>query len=133
MQALKPAEYRCIKAEVFFDESINRKKFPGRQGISLFDAQHVGFVSPECSVKLLQQFNLGIRAPYTSPSLCASCFIVGVIIGGLGGSLQMNKSADWAVIAFTYIYDINFTYSFAPICRIPLSEILNLNDVEHRT
>ncbi|CCF45894.1 low-affinity glucose transporter HXT3 [Colletotrichum higginsianum] len=138
MQAPKPAEYRGIEAEVFFDESINRKKFPGKQSISLFDAQNVGLVSPECSIKVFQQFNLEIRASSPvrrvpciyrsaeSPSLCGLFFIVGAIIGGLGGSLRTNKPAGWAGIAFIYIYGINFTYSFAPIGRVPHSEIFNL-------
>ncbi|KAK6223476.1 low-affinity glucose transporter HXT3 [Colletotrichum tabaci] len=62
-----------------------------------------------------------------SPSLCVLFFIVGAIIGGLGGSLRTNKPAGWAGIAFIYIYGINLTYSFAPIGRVPHSEILNLS------
>jgi len=41
-----------------------------------------------------------------------SLVIVGGIIGAYGSSLV---DAGWAGIAFIYIYDINFSYSFAPI------------------
>lgn len=43
---------------------------------------------------------------------CISLVIVGGILGGFGSSLVSNKSAGWAGIAFIYIYDINFSYSF---------------------
>lgn len=43
---------------------------------------------------------------------CISLVIVGGILGGYGASLVDNKSAGWAGIAFIYIYDINFSYSF---------------------
>jgi hypothetical protein len=43
---------------------------------------------------------------------CISLVIVGAIVGAYGSSLVDNKSAGWAGIAFIYIYDINFSYSF---------------------
>ena len=43
---------------------------------------------------------------------CISLVIVGGILGGYGASLMSHKSAGWAGIAFIYIYDINFSYSF---------------------
>lgn len=43
---------------------------------------------------------------------CISLAIVGGIIGGYGSDLVNHKSAGWAGIAFIYIYDINFSYSF---------------------
>lgn len=43
---------------------------------------------------------------------CISLVIVGGILGGYGAGLVDNKSAGWAGIAFIYIYDINFSYSF---------------------
>lgn len=43
---------------------------------------------------------------------CISLVIVGGILGGYGSSLMDHKSAGWAGIAFIYIYDINFSYSF---------------------
>lgn len=46
---------------------------------------------------------------------CISLVIVGGILGGFGSSLVSNKSAGWAGIAFIYIYDINFSYSFGKI------------------
>ncbi|CAG8265499.1 unnamed protein product [Penicillium salamii] len=58
---------------------------------------------------------------------CISLVIVGGILGGYGSGLVDNKSAGWAGIAFIYIYDINFSYSFAPIGWVLPSEIFNLS------
>ena len=41
-----------------------------------------------------------------------SLVIVGAIIGAYGDSLATNKVAGWAGVAFIYIYDVNFSYSF---------------------
>jgi MFS family permease len=57
-----------------------------------------------------------------------SLVIVGGIIGGYGSSLSSHPSAGWAGIAFVYIYDINFSYSFAPIGWVLPSEIFNLGN-----
>jgi MFS family permease len=46
---------------------------------------------------------------------CISLVIVGGTLGGYGAGLVDNKSAGWAGIAFIYIYDINFSYSFGMI------------------
>lgn len=43
---------------------------------------------------------------------CISLAIVGGILGAYGSSLPDHKSAGWVGIAFIYIYDINFSYSF---------------------
>lgn len=43
---------------------------------------------------------------------CISLVIVGGIIGAYGDSLASNKVAGWAGVAFIYIYDVNFSYSF---------------------
>lgn len=43
---------------------------------------------------------------------CISLVVVGAIIGKYGDELVKYKSAGWAGIAFIYIYDINFSYSF---------------------
>ncbi|TQV93963.1 MFS sugar transporter [Cordyceps javanica] len=56
----------------------------------------------------------------------ASLVIVGGIIGGYGSSLVNHKAAGWAGIAFIYIYDVNFSYSFAPIGWVLPSEIFTL-------
>ncbi|OOQ81829.1 MFS monosaccharide transporter [Penicillium brasilianum] len=58
---------------------------------------------------------------------CISLVIVGGILGGYGSHLMDHKSAGWAGIAFIYIYDINFSYSFAPIGWVLPSEIFNLS------
>jgi MFS family permease len=43
---------------------------------------------------------------------CISLVIVAGIIGAYGSSLADHKSAGWVGIAFIYIYDVNFSYSF---------------------
>ncbi|KAJ5938726.1 hypothetical protein N7466_001860, partial [Penicillium verhagenii] len=58
---------------------------------------------------------------------CISLAIVGGILGGYGASLPDHKAAGWVGIAFIYIYDINFSYSFAPIGWVLPSEIFNLS------
>jgi len=57
-----------------------------------------------------------------------SLVIVGAIIGAYGSSLPLHKGAGWTGIAFIYIYDINFSYSFAPIGWVLPSEIFNLTN-----
>jgi MFS family permease len=57
-----------------------------------------------------------------------SLVIVGGIIGGYGDGLINHKAAGWVGIAFIYIYDINFSYSFAPIGWVLPSEIFNLGN-----
>ncbi|OAQ62826.1 MFS sugar transporter [Pochonia chlamydosporia 170] len=57
-----------------------------------------------------------------------SLVIVGAIIGAYGSELQSHKAAAWTGIAFIYIYDINFSYSFAPIGWVLPSEIFNLGN-----
>ncbi|KAL1981233.1 hypothetical protein VTN96DRAFT_2946 [Rasamsonia emersonii] len=58
---------------------------------------------------------------------CISLVIVGAILGAYGSRLVDHKAAGWAGIAFIYIYDINFSYSFAPIGWVLPSEIFNLS------
>ncbi|EED13841.1 MFS sugar transporter, putative [Talaromyces stipitatus ATCC 10500] len=58
---------------------------------------------------------------------CISLVIVAGIIGAYGSALVNQKSAGWAGIAFIYIYDVNFSYSFAPIGWVLPSEIFNLS------
>ncbi|TVY76163.1 MFS glucose transporter mfs1 [Lachnellula suecica] len=55
-----------------------------------------------------------------------SLVIVGAIVGRYGTDLVNHKVAGWVGIAFIYIYDINFSYSFAPIGWVLPSEIFNL-------
>lgn len=43
---------------------------------------------------------------------CVSLVIVGGIVGAYGSDLINHKAAGWAGIAFVYIYDVNFSYSF---------------------
>ncbi|KAL4804620.1 general substrate transporter [Aspergillus unguis] len=58
---------------------------------------------------------------------CISLVIVGGIVAAYGAALVDNKSAGWAAIAFVYIYDVNFSYSFAPIGWVLPSEIFPLS------
>jgi len=44
---------------------------------------------------------------------CISLVIVGAIIGAYGDNLPAHKVAGWVGIAFIYIYDVNFSYSFS--------------------
>ncbi|PNP86641.1 hypothetical protein FNYG_00031 [Fusarium nygamai] len=57
-----------------------------------------------------------------------SLVIVGGIIGGFGSALADNKAAGWVGIVFIYIYDVNFSFSFAPIGWVLPSEIFNLGN-----
>lgn len=178
-------EYLAIKAEVLFDESTVRDKFPGQTGLRLFISEYWALLSSWPSFKrvfigstimFLQQFigcnaiiyyaptmfkQLGLTGGTSSllatgvygiintlstlPALflidkvgrrpllmcgatgcCISLVIVGGIIGGYGDQLVNNKSAGWVGIVFIYIYDVNFSYSFAPIGWVLPSEIFNL-------
>lgn len=56
---------------------------------------------------------------------CVSLVIVAAMVGGFGGN---NAAAGWVGIAFVYIYDINFSYSFAPIGWVLPAEIFNLGN-----
>lgn len=55
-----------------------------------------------------------------------SLVIVGAIVAHYGDDLSKHKAAGWAGIAFIYIYDINFSYSWAPISWVLPSEIFSL-------
>ncbi|CZT08041.1 probable transporter (major facilitator superfamily) [Rhynchosporium agropyri] len=57
---------------------------------------------------------------------CISLVIVGAIIGTYGDTLADHKIAGWAGVAFIYIYDVNFSYSFAPIGWVLPSEIFTI-------
>lgn len=57
-----------------------------------------------------------------------SLVIVGAVIGKYGDDLPNHPTAGWVGIAFIYIYDINFSYSFAPIGWVLPSEIFNLGN-----
>jgi sugar porter (SP) family MFS transporter len=180
-------EYLSIKAEVMFEQSFNREKFPGKSGVSLYLAGYTTLFSTwpsfkrtaiGCSVMFFQQFvgcnaviyyapqvfgQLGLTGKTggllatgvygivntisTLPALFLidkvgrkplllagaagtfiSLVIVGGIIGGYGETLKDHPAAGWAGIAFVYIYDINFSYSWAPIGWVLPSEIYNLGN-----
>lgn len=57
-----------------------------------------------------------------------SLVIVGGVIGGYGETLSQHPAAGWTGIAFVYIYDVNFSYSWAPIGWVLPSEIYNLGN-----
>jgi MFS family permease len=178
-------EFLAIKAEVLFDQSISRDKFPGKSGVSLFFAEYYSLLTTWSSFKrvfiasaimFFQQF-LGCNAIiYYAPTIfrqlgltggtagllatgvygivntlstlpalflidrlgrrplliagatgCAIClFIVGGIVGGYGEGIRTHKAAGYAGMVFIYIYDINFSYSWAPIGWVYPSEIFNV-------
>lgn len=57
-----------------------------------------------------------------------SLVIVGGVIGGYGDTLRDHPAAGWTGIAFVYIYDVNFSYSWAPIGWVLPSEIYNIGN-----
>ncbi|KAL1635895.1 hypothetical protein SLS58_010063 [Diplodia intermedia] len=180
-------EYLAIKAEVLFEESYARDKYPGKTGIALYLAQYASLVSSRpsskrlavgCGVMFFQQFmgcnaliyyaptifaQLGLSGKTTSllatgvygivntlstlPALllidkvgrrpllmsgalgtCVSLAVVGGIVGGYGDALSSHKAAGWTGIAFIYLYDVNFSYSFAPIGWVLPAEIFTLGN-----
>jgi sugar porter (SP) family MFS transporter len=180
-------EYLSIKAEVMFEQSFNREKFPGKSGVSLYLAGYTTLFSTwpsfkrtaiGCSVMFFQQF-IGCNAIiYYAPTLFRqlgltgktggllatgvygivntistlpalflidkvgrkplllagavgtfiSLIIVGGVIGRYGDTIKDHPAAGWAGIAFVYIYDVNFSYSWAPIGWVLPSEIYNLGN-----
>ncbi|KAJ4984568.1 D-xylose-proton symporter (hexose transporter) [Stagonosporopsis vannaccii] len=180
-------EYLSVKAEVMFEQSYNREKFPGKSGVSLYLAGYTTLFSTwpsfkrtaiGCCVMFFQQF-IGCNAIiYYAPTifgqlgltgktggllatgvygivntistlpalflidkvgrkpllLCGaagtfiSLVIVGGVIGGYGDTLRDHPAAGWTGIAFVYIYDVNFSYSWAPIGWVLPSEIYNLGN-----
>lgn len=180
-------EYLAIKAEVLFDESIARDRFPGKTGAALYFAQYGSMVSTKpafrrlaigCLIGFFQQFmgcnaliyfaptifgQLGLTGGTTSllatgvygivntlstlPALFlidrvgrrpllmygaagtfVSLVIVGAMLSAYGDSLPAHPAAGWLGIAFIYIYDVNFSYSFAPIGWVLPAEIFNLGN-----
>jgi sugar porter (SP) family MFS transporter len=57
-----------------------------------------------------------------------SLIIVGGVIGRYGETIKDHPAAGWTGIAFVYIYDVNFSYSWAPIGWVLPSEIYNLGN-----
>lgn len=55
-----------------------------------------------------------------------SLIIVGAIVGKYGNSLSEHVVAGRAAIAFIFIYDVNFSYSWAPIGWVLPSEIFSI-------
>ncbi|KAK9332288.1 general substrate transporter [Lipomyces starkeyi] len=57
---------------------------------------------------------------------CLSLLFVAAIIGINKDDLSQNFAAAWMGIAFIYIYDLNFAYSWAAVCWVLPSEIFPL-------
>ncbi|THC88358.1 hypothetical protein EYZ11_012195 [Aspergillus tanneri] len=76
---------------------------------------------------LIDKVGRRVLLMFGATGTCISLVIVGAIIGAYGTDLVNHTSAGWAGIAFIYIYDINFSYSFAPIGWVLPSEIFNLS------
>ncbi|KAF2015186.1 general substrate transporter [Aaosphaeria arxii CBS 175.79] len=173
-------EYLSIKAEVIFEESFNREKFPGKSGISLYLAGYTTLFSTVPSFKrtMIGCSRLGNAIIYYAPTIFAqlglsgktsgllatgvygivntvstlpalflidklgrkplllggaagtfiSLVIVGGVIGYYGETLKDHPAAGWTGIAFVYIYDVNFSYSWAPIGWVLPSEIYNIGN-----
>ncbi|CCH47101.1 Galactose transporter [Wickerhamomyces ciferrii] len=86
----------------------------------------VNFVSTIPAVLFLDKFGRKKMLQAGSIGTFISLIIVGSIIGKYDGKLDQNKAAGWTAIAFVYIYDINFSYSWAPIGWVYPSEIFPL-------
>ncbi|KAK2881781.1 hypothetical protein FQN49_000448 [Arthroderma sp. PD_2] len=56
-----------------------------------------------------------------------SLVIVGAIIGAFGSHLKEHAAAGWVGVVFIYFYDVNFSYSFAPVGWVLPSEIFHLS------
>jgi MFS family permease len=74
-------EYLSIKAEVIFEESFNREKFPGKTGISLYLAGYTTLFSTKpafrrtaigCCVMFFQQF-IGCESQRTAANAVREC------------------------------------------------------------
>ncbi|EDN11365.1 hypothetical protein HCAG_07818 [Histoplasma mississippiense (nom. inval.)] len=144
------AEYLEIKASVIVENTFAAQKYAGMSGVKLHAAQqnYLTFSQYYSLTSLLATGVYGIvNCLSTLPALfwidkvgrrvllmcgatgtCISLVIVGAIIGNYGSALVDHAGAGWAGIAFIYIYDINFSYSFAaPIGWVLPSEIFNLS------
>ncbi|CDK27080.1 unnamed protein product [Kuraishia capsulata CBS 1993] len=55
-----------------------------------------------------------------------SLVIVGGIVGKYGSALSEHKTAGRTAVAFIFIYDVNFSYSWAPIGWVLPSEIFSI-------
>ncbi|KAL2367686.1 hypothetical protein RJZ57_007945, partial [Blastomyces gilchristii] len=75
----------------------------------------------------IDKVGLRVLLMYGATGTDISLVIVGAIICRHGPSLVEHAAAGWAGIAFIYIYDVNFSYSFAPIGWVLPSEIFNLS------
>ncbi|PYI07060.1 general substrate transporter [Aspergillus sclerotiicarbonarius CBS 121057] len=76
---------------------------------------------------LIDKVGRRVLLMFGAAGTCVSLVIVGGIVGAYGSNLIHHRSAGWVGIAFIYIYDINFSYSFAPIGWVLPSEIFNLS------
>lgn len=66
------------------------------------------------------------RRPLLMAGALGTCASLVVVAGMVGGST--SAAGKWAGIAFVYVYDVNFSYSFAPIGWVLPAEIFTLGD-----
>ncbi|KAL1608151.1 hypothetical protein SLS60_003090 [Paraconiothyrium brasiliense] len=121
-------EYLSIKAEVIFEESFNRDKFPGKKGLSLYLAGIVNTLSTLPALFLIDRVGRKPLLLCGAAGTFISLVIIGGVIGGYGATLKDHPAAGWTGIAFVYIYDVNFSYSWAPIGWVLPSEIYNIGN-----
>ncbi|GLA58055.1 hypothetical protein AtubIFM54640_005859 [Aspergillus tubingensis] len=130
-------EYLEIKASIMLENSFARERFPELSGFRLHAAQSsllatgvygiINCLSTLPALFLIDKVGRRVLLMSGATGTCISLVIVGAIIGAYGSDLIHHRSAGWAGIAFIYIYDINFSYSFAPIGWVLPSEIFNLS------
>ncbi|GAT28198.1 MFS sugar transporter [Aspergillus luchuensis] len=130
-------EYLEIKASIMLENSFARERYPNLSGFRLHAAQSsllatgvygiINCLSTLPALFLIDKVGRRVLLMSGATGTCISLVIVGAIIGAYGSDLIHHRSAGWAGIAFIYIYDINFSYSFAPIGWVLPSEIFNLS------
>lgn len=86
----------------------------------------VNFLSTIPAVLLLDKLGRRLMLMAGAIGTFISLIIVGGIVGKYADNIDQHQSAGWCAVAFIYIYDINFSYSFAVIGWCLPSEIFSM-------